>query len=132
MAPSALARPHDSFAAYGIDPFRDPYSMLGRDPLRELMRLNPLGSLVKSKLERAKVLCLADYPSLPGGLPPGYASPTTHSMMSKISASPYSSLYTSASLPGLSLGHSVGHAAMGLNGVPGAPSQYASKDPLRR
>lgn len=137
MPPSALARPHDPFAAYGIDPFRDPYSMLGRDPLREarereLMRLNPLGSLVNSELERAKALGLAGYPSLPGGLPPGYASPTTHSMMSKISASPYSSLYTSASLPGLGLGHSVGHAAMGLNGVPGAPSQYASKDPLRR
>ena len=58
MPPSALAQPHDPFAAYGIDPFRDPYSMLGRDLLREarereLMRLNPLGSLVNSELERA-------------------------------------------------------------------------------
>jgi hypothetical protein len=140
MAPS-LPRPPGPFDAYaGLDPFRDAYrlDLLARDPLREardreLMRLNPLGSLVNTELERAKALGLAGYPALPGGHIPGYPTTTSLSMMSKMAPSPYSSLYTSPSMLGLPHGASLGaHGAMGMNGVPGAGSQYNGKDPLRR
>jgi hypothetical protein len=140
MAPSMSRAPGPfdpySAAVSGLDPFRDPYGLLARDPLREareqqLLRLNPLGSLVNSELERAKALGLAGYSSLPTpGLPPGYPTTTTLSMMSKVPPSPYSSLYTSPSLPGLGLPPGLGHGAIGMNGVPGPGGQY--KDPLRR
>ena len=131
MAPS-LGRAPGPFDYPGLDPFRDPYGLLAaRDPLREarereLMRLNPLGSALE--LERAKALSLAAYPSMPG-VPPGYPTTTSLSMMSGM-ASPYSSLYTSPSLP--TLGLPLGHRVPGINGVPGPGSPYATKDPLRR
>lgn len=122
-----------------LDPFRDPYRMdlLGRDPLREarereIMRLNPLGSL---ELERAKALGLAGYPSLPTGYP-GYPTATTlatASLAHKMVPPHLSSLYSSPSIaPSLGFPHpSLGHA-MGLNGVPGSNPQFNGKDPLRR
>ena len=114
--------------------------LLGRDPLREarereLMRLNPLGSLVNSELERAKALGLAGYPSLPTGYP-GYPTATTlaaASLAHKMVPPHLSSLYSSPSMaPGLGFPHPGLSHAMGLNGVPGSNPQFNGKDPLRR
>ncbi len=85
---SPLAPP-SSLLAGGLaaDPFRDPYralSMYGaaaaaaaaaKDPLREarereLLRLDPLGSMIMNEQERARLAALGYPPTTPAGLPP--------------------------------------------------------------
>lgn len=88
----------------GMDPFRDPYramAMYGsKDPLREarereLLRLNPLGSMIMSEQDRARMASLG-YPPVTAA-PPGLFGP--HSSMGMLGASgfpPHSSAAVAA------------------------------------
>ncbi|XP_059090411.1 autism susceptibility gene 2 protein-like isoform X2 [Tigriopus californicus] len=88
----------------GMDPFRDPYramAMYGsKDPLREarereLLRMNPLGSMIMSEQDRARMVSMG-YPPVTAA-PPGLFGP--HSSMGMLGASgfpPHSSAAVAA------------------------------------
>jgi hypothetical protein len=95
--PSAMFSPGGAAA---MDPFRDPYRVLSMynaaaaaksDPLREarereLLRLNPLGSMIMNEQDKARLAAIGGYPQAPPT--PGFFPPPPPSSLSMLGGFP--------------------------------------------